>query len=113
MGMGEKSKGQWECAINRINPQTTPQLPTLLNNEKLPNEPISDFELRSVHQEVMPICVLANPKNEPISAQSRRPVSPKSLTKAEALAKAVHPTESSPIKPKPSKWADVTNVKSE
>jgi len=27
-GNGEKSKGQGECAINRINPPTTPQNPT-------------------------------------------------------------------------------------
>ena len=102
--MGEKPKGQGKCAINQINPQTTPQIPTgvtshprhnvgsrekerraparqvglfvfwpsgllgtswcgcrvtsdstLLKNEKLPNEPISDFGLRSLHQELMPI----------------------------------------------------------
>ena len=102
--MGEKSKGQRGYAVDRINPQTTPQIPTgvtshprhnvgsrekerraparqvglfvfwpsgllgtswcgcrvtsdstLLKNEKLPNEPISDFGLRSLHQELMPI----------------------------------------------------------
>jgi len=106
MGMGEKSKGQWECAVNRINPQTTPQIPTLLKNEKLPNEPISDFGLHSAHQHLMPICILTNPENEPIFKQAldfvtfvcfcsnplprpRRPgLSRRSPTEAEAPAKA-------------------------
>jgi len=68
--MGEKSKRQRECVINRINPQTTPQIATLSKNEKLPNELISDFGLHSVHHQLMLICGRANRKNEPIFKQT-------------------------------------------
>jgi len=43
MEMGERSE-QWVCSINRINPQTTPQIPTF-TKQKLPNEPIEDWFL--------------------------------------------------------------------
>ena len=35
MRMGEKSKGQRGCSINRINPQTTPQFPTLVKEAQI------------------------------------------------------------------------------
>ena len=75
MGMGEKSKGRRECAVDRINPQTTPQIPTLLKNEKLPNEPISDFRLYSVQQQLMPI----HAPHEPGKRTHFSPVAPTCL----------------------------------
>ena len=67
--MGEKSKVQWECAINRINPQRTPKILTWLKNKNLPDKPISDFRLHSVPQQFMPIYSPREPgKRTPFSS---------------------------------------------
>jgi hypothetical protein len=37
----------------------------LVKKQKLPNEPISDFTLLTIHQSLIPIYDNTNPKNEP------------------------------------------------
>ena len=64
MEMGERSE-QWVCSINRINPQTTPQIPTLLQNKNHQTNPFQiSSSLFSVEYRLSPSGVDTHAKTE-------------------------------------------------